>query len=68
MHEKEVTDLKEIFYSVEKDIVTAEEATLFERLGGEPAVWAVVDKFYEFMLADDITSPFFKNIDMKKQA
>jgi truncated hemoglobin YjbI len=26
--------------------------TLFERLGGEAAISAVVDKFYEYMIAD----------------
>ena len=28
----------------------------------------MVDKFYEYMLADPITAPFFQGIDMKKQA
>ena len=43
-------------------------ASLYDRLGGEAAISAVVDKFYEFMLSDDITKHFFANIDMKKQA
>lgn len=41
--------------------------TLYERLGGQPAISAVVDKFYEFMLDDDRVSPFFRNINMDKQ-
>jgi hemoglobin len=41
--------------------------SLYERLGGEEAISAVVDKFYEFMLSDDITSPFFAKTDMKRQ-
>ncbi len=41
--------------------------SLYERLGGEGAINAVVDKFYEFMLADPIVSPFFMNTDMEKQ-
>ena len=47
----EVEDLRKIFYSVEGDIVK-DDRPLFERLGGEAAIGAVVDKFYEFMLAD----------------
>lgn len=42
--------------------------TLFEKLGGEGAVSAVVDKFYEFMMADPVVSHFFAKTDMKKQA
>jgi hemoglobin len=42
-------------------------STLFEKLGGEEAVSAVVDKFYEFMLADDSVRHFFATTDMSKQ-
>ena len=42
-------------------------ATLYNKLGGEPALKAVVDKFYEFMLADPIVNYFFESIDMNKQ-
>ena len=42
-------------------------ATLYERLGGEGAISSVVDKFYVYMLADEITAPFFSNTDMTKQ-
>jgi hemoglobin len=42
-------------------------STLYEKLGGEAAISAVVDKFYEFMLKDDSVSHFFANIDMSKQ-
>lgn len=42
-------------------------ATLYERLGGEGAISSVVDKFYVYMLADEITAPFFANTDMAKQ-
>lgn len=41
--------------------------TLYEKLGGEPAISSVVDKFYEYMLSDQITAPFFANTDMSKQ-
>lgn len=42
-------------------------ATLYEKLGGQPAISSVVDKFYVYMLADPITAPFFANTDMEKQ-
>ena len=41
--------------------------TLLERLGGKEALGAVVDKFYDIMLADPIVAHFFKNTDMTKQ-
>jgi hemoglobin len=41
--------------------------SLFVKLGGEAAINAVVDKFYEFMLVDPVVSPFFATIDMNKQ-
>ncbi len=42
--------------------------TLFERLGGEPAVDAAVDAFYERVLADPELAPFFADTDMARQA
>ena len=42
-------------------------ATLCEKLGGEGAISAVVDKFYDFMLTDERVNAFFKNTDMAKQ-
>ena len=43
-------------------------STLFERLGGEAAVNAAVDKFYERVLADDRINSFFEGLDMVAQA
>ena len=43
-------------------------STLFEKLGGEAAVNAAVDLFYEKVLADERIKHFFDGIDMKKQA
>lgn len=40
--------------------------TLYERLGGAPAVAAVVDNFYERILIDDSLRPYFATVDMPK--
>lgn len=42
--------------------------SLYEQLGGEPAVNAAVDIFYRKMLADDRVSRFFDDVDMDNQA
>ena len=42
--------------------------SLYERLGGEAAVDAAVDKFYDKVLADDRISGFFEGMDMAAQA
>lgn len=42
-------------------------ATLYEKLGGEDAINQVVDSFYEKILSDTETSPFFDGVDMEKQ-
>lgn len=41
--------------------------TLFDRLGGEPAMQAAVEGFYRRMLADDRVSEFFDDVDMDRQ-
>ncbi len=43
------------------------EATLYERLGGEPAIGAVVNEFYDRVLADDRVSSSFDGVDMAAQ-
>lgn len=40
--------------------------SLFERLGGESAISAVVDKFYEYMLQDQRVSHFYEHVDLGK--
>jgi hemoglobin len=42
-------------------------ATLYEQLGGQPAVEAAVDIFYRKVLSDDRISRFFEGVDMDKQ-
>lgn len=41
--------------------------TLLDKLGGTAPLGAVVDKFYDIMLADPVVNHFFKNTDMTKQ-
>ena len=41
------------------------QETLYERLGGHDGIRAVVDDFYDRLLADDI-GPFFQGADLEK--
>ncbi len=41
--------------------------TLYERIGGNDAVTAAVDQFYQKVLADDRINQFFDGVDMKRQ-
>jgi hemoglobin len=43
-------------------------STLYERLGGAPAVDAAVDIFYRKVLADGRINMFFEAVDMERQA
>ena len=52
--------------SVRKDVLAG--ATLYEKIGGEPAVNAAVDIFYRKVLQDDRIKGFFTGVDMDKQA
>jgi hemoglobin len=45
----------------------AKETTLYEKLGGKPAIALAVDKFYIKMMADPLTNTFFKGVDMARQ-
>jgi hemoglobin len=40
------------------------EQPLYHRLGGDEAITAVVDEFYERVLADDRLAPMFEEVDM----
>ncbi|MCL7422061.1 MAG: group 1 truncated hemoglobin [Methylobacter sp.] len=46
----------------------SQQASLYEKLGGEAAVNAAVDIFYRKVLSDDRISAFFEDVDMEKQA
>jgi hemoglobin len=41
--------------------------TLYQRIGGEAAIVAAVDLFYDKVMADPLTRPFFAGIDMPAQ-
>lgn len=43
------------------------ETTLYGRLGGEEAIGAVVEEFYDRVLADDQLAPYFEEVDMERQ-
>jgi hemoglobin len=43
-----------------------EQSSLFERIGGERGVRALVDAFYRRVLADSELSPFFQGVSMEK--
>ncbi len=41
--------------------------TLYDRIGGETAIMAAVDIFYAKVLGDELTRPFFANLEMPAQ-
>ncbi|ELZ58564.1 MULTISPECIES: group I truncated hemoglobin [Halorubrum] len=41
--------------------------TLYDRLGGEPAIGAVVGEFYDRVLADERVAHHFEDVDMAAQ-
>jgi len=43
------------------------EKTVYEQLGGDDAIGAVVDSFYVKVLSSDLVKNFFNSVDMKKQ-
>jgi hemoglobin len=46
--------------------MTAAEVSVYELIGGEPALVAVVDDFYERVLGDPRLAPFFAGANMPK--
>jgi hemoglobin len=45
-------------------IIDMSESSLYERLGGEAALDAVVDDFYDRVLADEELRPYFEDVSM----
>ncbi len=44
-----------------------EQKSLYEKFGGHDGIGAVVDTFYDYMMADDEVNYFFSETNMKKQ-
>jgi hemoglobin len=42
-------------------------SSIYEQLGGAPAIQAAVEDFYRRVLSDDVLAPFFEDVDMDKQ-
>lgn len=42
------------------------EETLYDRLGGNEGIRAVVDEFYDRLLTDDELGPFFEGADVER--
>lgn len=47
--------------------MATQSTSLYEQIGGQPAVEAAVDLFYRKVLADDRISHFFDDVDMDRQ-
>lgn len=43
------------------------EETLYERLGGEDSIEAVVERFYEHVMVDERVNGYFEDVDMERQ-
>jgi hemoglobin len=52
----------------QNNAATPTSNSLYERIGGEPAVNAAVDIFYRKVLSDYRINRFFDNVDMEQQA
>ena len=46
-------------------VAAVPQVTLFERLGGVPAIKAAVDAFYVRVLADQALAPHFEGVNMR---
>jgi hemoglobin len=55
-----------IYIWIHVTILFMSEQSLYERLGKRDGVRAVVDDFYDRLLADDELGPFFETADMEK--
>ncbi len=46
-----------------QDMTVVTEATLFEKIGGQQAIQAVVEEFYNRVLADSDLNGFFADVN-----
>jgi hemoglobin len=42
-------------------------SSIYDEIGGKPAVAAAVDRFYEHVLGDPVLAPYFAATDFKRQ-
>ncbi|KAJ9472637.1 Group 1 truncated hemoglobin GlbN [Diplonema papillatum] len=66
VNDKDIGDVAVVANSIRDDVLCRPKS-LYDRLGGAPAVDAAVDKFYVKVLADPKVNYFFDGVDMKKQ-
>jgi len=48
-------------------VYRAMSESLYDRIGGEAAVMAAVDLFYQKVISDELTRPFFAGLDLEAQ-
>ena len=48
--------------------VAEKQSSVYEQIGGEPAMAAAVELFYRKVLSDERISHFFEDVDMERQA
>ncbi|HEX8819342.1 MAG TPA: group 1 truncated hemoglobin [Archangium sp.] len=48
--------------------VAGQKRSVYEQIGGEPAMSAAVELFYRKVLSDERISHFFEDVDMERQA
>jgi hemoglobin len=48
--------------------VAGQKHSVYEQIGGEPAMSAAVELFYRKVLSDERISHFFEDVDMERQA
>lgn len=58
---------KNLFKSKEPEEIQETTMSVYEKIGGAPAVDAAVDIFYRKVLADDRINEFFDTVDMEGQ-
>ncbi|KRX04177.1 Globin-like protein [Pseudocohnilembus persalinus] len=68
----EVDEIQALWNSLENDVVfenksNISQQTLFQRIGGQDAINAATDIFYDRLLVDPVLSKYFKNTDMNLQ-
>ena len=68
--QQEIDDVVAVVLTTKDDVLGKEEVpekSLYDRIGGAPAVDAAVDIFYKKVLADKRIAYMFKDTDMKRQ-